>query len=69
MYLRQFKNLRMINLAGNPICSGSDYKSYVLSHLKGLIYLDYSRVQGNDVAAALEQHQVAARPAAAPTCW
>eukprot|EP00878_Enallax_costatus_P044914 GHUV01053706.1.p1 GENE.GHUV01053706.1~~GHUV01053706.1.p1 ORF type:complete len:163 (+),score=65.94 GHUV01053706.1:348-836(+) len=34
-----------------------DYKSYVMSHLKNLSYLDYRRVQGQERAAAMEQHQ------------
>ena len=58
MYLRQFKKLRLVNLAGNPIAASPDYRSYVLSHIKGLTYLDYRRVNAADVAAAMEQHQV-----------
>ncbi|GLC37160.1 Dynein regulatory complex subunit 3 [Pleodorina starrii] len=57
MYLRQFKQLRLVNLAGNPICKDHDYRSYVLSHIKDLIYLDYRRVNPTDVTAAREQHQ------------
>ncbi|PNG51686.1 Leucine-rich repeat-containing protein 48, partial [Tetrabaena socialis] len=57
MYLRQFKQLRLVNLAGNPICKDHDYRSYVLSHIKDLIYLDYRRVNPTDVQAAREQHQ------------
>lgn len=58
MYLRQFKKLRLINLAENPIALSSDYRSYVLSHIKDLTYLDYRRVNAADVATAVEQHQV-----------
>lgn len=58
MYLRQFKNLRLVNLAGNPICKEHDYRSYVLSHIKDLTYLDYRRVAAADVQQAMEQHQV-----------
>ncbi|KAA6424820.1 MAG: leucine-rich repeat-containing 48 isoform 1 [Trebouxia sp. A1-2] len=57
MYLRQFKKLRLINLAGNPIAVLPDYRSYVLSHIKDLTYLDYRRVNAADVASAIEQHQ------------
>ncbi|GFH27518.1 uncharacterized protein HaLaN_25850 [Haematococcus lacustris] len=32
-------------------------RSYVLSHVKDLTYLDYRRVAGADVQAAMEQHQ------------
>ena len=58
MYLRQFKKLRLVNLAGNPIALLPDYRSYVLSHIKDLTYLDYRRVNAADVASAIEQHQV-----------
>jgi hypothetical protein len=58
MYLRQFRNLRLVILAGNPICKDHDYRSYVLSHIKDLVYLDYRRVNPTDVTAAREQHQV-----------
>ncbi|KAL3160580.1 hypothetical protein ABBQ32_010517 [Trebouxia sp. C0010 RCD-2024] len=58
MYLRQFRKLRLVNLAGNPIAAAADYRSYVLSHIKDLTYLDYRRVNAADVAAAIEQHQV-----------
>lgn len=57
MYLRRFKNLRAVNLAGNPICKEHDYRTYVLAHLKSLTYLDYRRVHPTDVTSAREQHQ------------
>ena len=37
----RFTNLQLLNLAGNPLCQDPDYKSFVLSHLKHLLYLDY----------------------------
>jgi hypothetical protein len=40
-YLVRFTNLQLLNMAGNPLCQDPDYKSYVLSHLKHLLYLDY----------------------------
>lgn len=57
MYLRRFSGLHLLNLAGNPICKDEFYRSYVLSHIKHLVYLDYRRVVAADVAAAVEQHQ------------
>ena len=57
LYLRQFNHLELVNLAGNPICRESNYQSYLLSHVKNLKYLDYTRVKVADVAAAVEQHQ------------
>lgn len=40
-YLVRFTHLQLLNLAGNPLCQDQDYRSYVLSHLKHLAYLDY----------------------------
>lgn len=40
-YLVRFTKLQLLNLAGNPLCQDPDYRSYVLSHLKHLLYLDY----------------------------
>lgn len=57
-YLRRFNDLKLVNLAGNPMCKDSDYKSYVLSHIKNLTYMDYRRVNDKDVTTAVEQHQV-----------
>ena len=57
LYLRQFSNLESVNLAGNPICREANYKSYMLSHIKYLKYLDYVRVKAADVQAAIEHHQ------------
>jgi CRISPR/Cas system-associated protein Cas7 (RAMP superfamily) len=57
LYLRQFKNLELVNLAGNPLCREANYKSYLLSNCKNLKYLDYTRITSDDVTAAFEQHQ------------
>lgn len=57
MYLRRFKHLRLVNLAGNPLCQDSEYRSYVLSHLNKLKYLDYRLVDEPSVHAAREQYQ------------
>lgn len=40
-YLVRFSRLQLLNLAGNPLAQDQDYRSYVLSHLKHLRYLDY----------------------------
>ncbi|CAG9466392.1 unnamed protein product [Pedinophyceae sp. YPF-701] len=57
MYLRQFRRLRMVNLLGNPIASSPEYRPYVLSHIKDLVYLDFRRIDAHEVAAAREQFQ------------
>lgn len=57
MYLRRFNKLRMVNLAGNPICKDPEYRSYVLSHIKNLRYLDYRLVDEAAINTAKEQYQ------------
>lgn len=57
LYLRQFENLELVTLAGNPLCREANYKSYLCSHIKNLKYLDYVRVKAEDVTLAMEQHQ------------
>ena len=57
MYLRQFKGLRLINFAGNPICKDPEYRPYILSHIKNLKYLDYRLVNKDQVTSAREQYQ------------
>ena len=56
MYLRTLPKLRLVNLAGNPVCEEEDYKPYVLSHVRGLKYLDHRIVRDEAVAAAREQY-------------
>lgn len=41
VYLRRFEGLHLVNLEGNPLCRDEFYRSYVLSHIKHLVYLDY----------------------------
>jgi len=57
LYLRRFRHLRLINLAGNPICNDTEYRPYVISHVKNLKYLDYRMVSEQAVNAAKEHYQ------------
>eukprot|EP00899_Mesostigma_viride_P026340 jgi/Mesvir1/6891/Mv09053-RA.2 len=57
MYLRRFQELRLVNLAGNPICKDPEYRPYVLAHIKNLKYLDYRLVDEASVITAKEQYQ------------
>ena len=57
LYLRRFRRLRLINLAGNPICNDTEYRPYVISHVKNLKYLDYRMVSEQAVNAAKEHYQ------------
>ena len=57
MYLRQFKKLRLLNLAGCPVCEEDDYKTTVLAYLNNLTYLDYARTDTAHVTKAKEEKQ------------
>ncbi|KAJ3369772.1 Dynein regulatory complex subunit 3 [Allomyces arbusculus] len=55
-YLSRFDNLRLLNVAGNPLCKNQDYKSFLLSRLKALKYLDYRLVEPAAITAAREKY-------------
>jgi len=57
MYLRPKTTLQAVNLVGNPFCQETDYRSYVLAHLKHLKYLDYRLVDEQAVTIAREAYQ------------
>ncbi|NWS70590.1 DRC3 protein, partial [Crotophaga sulcirostris] len=50
IYLRRFKNLRVLNLAGNPLCDDEEYMLFVVAHLPNLVYLDYKLVHDTTVS-------------------
>ncbi|NXC07787.1 DRC3 protein, partial [Orthonyx spaldingii] len=49
VYLRRFKNLRALNLSGNPFCSKEHYTLFVTAHLPSLVYLDFKLVRDSTV--------------------
>ncbi|XP_074648163.1 dynein regulatory complex subunit 3-like [Tubulanus polymorphus] len=57
--LRAFKNLKTLNLAGNPICDLPEYKIYTVAHIPWLEYLDYRLVDENSKMAGYEKYQIA----------
>ncbi|XP_067937680.1 dynein regulatory complex subunit 3-like [Watersipora subatra] len=61
LYLRRFKRLRTLNLAGNPFCDSTDpdYKSYVVAFLPHLEYLDYRLIDEDTKEAAEKKFDVA----------
>lgn len=59
IYLRRFKSLQTINLAGNPFCEDANYKPYVVAHIPSLVYLDFRLIDGNTRTAAMEQYRYA----------
>ncbi|NXR11303.1 DRC3 protein, partial [Semnornis frantzii] len=50
IYLRRFKNLRTLNLAGNPLCEDERYTLFVVAHLPDLVYLDFRLVHDTTVS-------------------
>ncbi|KAM9222809.1 dynein regulatory complex subunit 3 [Leptosomus discolor] len=70
IYLRRFKNLRSLNLTGNPLCDDEQYLLFVVAHLPDLLYLDFKLVSDTtregavlkyqDLTAPLEQEEAQA---------
>eukprot|EP00500_Bicosoecida_sp_ms1_P011504 CAMPEP_0203819972 /NCGR_PEP_ID=MMETSP0115-20131106/38108_1 /ASSEMBLY_ACC=CAM_ASM_000227 /TAXON_ID=33651 /ORGANISM="Bicosoecid sp, Strain ms1" /LENGTH=530 /DNA_ID=CAMNT_0050728969 /DNA_START=179 /DNA_END=1771 /DNA_ORIENTATION=+ len=54
MYLRQFTELNLVNMDGNPVCEDPDYRTVCLAYLKPLKYLDYEMVDPSEVQRAKE---------------
>lgn len=49
IYLRKFKNLRTLNLTGNPVCDNEVYAMFIAAYLPNLVYLDFRLVEENNV--------------------
>ncbi|GMI29507.1 hypothetical protein TeGR_g3958 [Tetraparma gracilis] len=56
-YLRKFRQLRLVNLEGNPVFKEAEYKMMLLAYLPNIKYLDYALIYESDVATAREQYQ------------
>jgi hypothetical protein len=50
--LRDFQNLRLLNLKGNPVCKEDDYHHTVFAYLTRLKYLDYELIEAAQFEAA-----------------
>ncbi|KAM4598286.1 dynein regulatory complex subunit 3 [Polymixia lowei] len=59
IYLRQFKNLHTLNLAGNPICEEDDYKFFIAAYFSHLVYLDYRLLDQQTKEQAFAKYQYA----------
>ncbi|XP_058260362.1 dynein regulatory complex subunit 3 [Hemibagrus wyckioides] len=59
IYLRKFKNLRTLDLAGNPFCKDENYKVFVTAHLPDLVYLDYRLLDEQTREKGQYQYQTA----------
>lgn len=60
IYLRKFKQLRTLNLSGNPLCEDEQYKLFVAAHLPDLVYLDFRLQDENirDIANVKYQYSI-----------
>uniref|UniRef100_A0A8C6XZA6 Dynein regulatory complex subunit 3 n=1 Tax=Naja naja TaxID=35670 RepID=A0A8C6XZA6_NAJNA len=59
IYLRTFKNLRTLNLTGNPVCDNEVYSMFIAAYLPNLVYLDFRLVEENMREMALMKYQYA----------
>ncbi|KAM3916498.1 dynein regulatory complex subunit 3 [Leptodactylus fuscus] len=59
-YLRRFKQLRTLNLSGNPLSEDENYKLFVAAHLPELVYLDFRLIDENirDIANVKYQYSI-----------
>lgn len=60
VYMRRFFGLHLVNLEGNPVCKDEFYRSYVLSHIKHLVYFDYRYFFRKNPTAASHRNPAAA---------
>ncbi|XP_069840337.1 dynein regulatory complex subunit 3 isoform X2 [Dendropsophus ebraccatus] len=60
IYLRRFKQLRTLNLSGNPLCEEEQYRLFVAAHLPDLVYLDFRLIDENirDIANVKYQYSI-----------
>jgi len=54
--LRGIRTMKMLNLAGNPICAEPEYKMVTLAYVDSLQYLDYALIQSAEYELAKEQY-------------
>ncbi|OCT64478.1 dynein regulatory complex subunit 3 [Xenopus laevis] len=57
IYLRKFKQLRTLNLAGNPLSEDDQYKMFIAAHLPNLVYLDFRILDENIREIAIMKFQ------------
>lgn len=50
--LRGMKHIVSLNLTGNPVCEGHDYRLYCIAFLKNLLYLDYALIEQSEVCVS-----------------
>ncbi|XP_062874975.1 dynein regulatory complex subunit 3 [Trichomycterus rosablanca] len=58
-YLRKCKNLRTLNLDGNPVSKEENYKVFIAAYLSDLVYLDFRLLDQQTREKASVQYQYA----------
>ena len=53
--LRRFKKLRVLNLKGCPVAEEEDYEAVAFAHIPSLKYLDYQRIEPEQVQKARDR--------------
>lgn len=56
-YLRPFRNLRIINMMGNPCSKDPEYNTRIIAYLRDIVYVDYRLVDPEKVQAAKDEYQ------------
>ncbi|XP_058805797.1 dynein regulatory complex subunit 3-like [Phymastichus coffea] len=57
LYLRQFKELRSLQMAGNPCTERSGYKCYLMAFAPQLVYYGYKMITDKEREDANEKHR------------
>lgn len=55
--LREFKELNVLSMDGNPVCTHAEYKMMVLAFLPAIKFFDFVLVDQEDLILAKEQYQ------------
>ena len=48
--LRVHKNMKSLNLSGNPLCQSRDYRLFCIAYFKPLVFLDYTMIEAIEVS-------------------
>ncbi|XP_052127013.1 dynein regulatory complex subunit 3 [Frankliniella occidentalis] len=54
LYLRRFRKLKSLNLAGNPMCGKEKFVDYVYAFLPDLVFFEYTMISKKDKELAKE---------------
>ena len=58
LYLRKLRNLRTLSIKGNPLCTTEDWKSFTISLLPHLSFLEIHPISAEERDKAALRYQV-----------